>query len=395
MRVLIAHGRYRVSGGEDSYVRQQVALLEPDHTVRLEARDNAELEGGLRTVGRMVGLSDEYRQLRKAILAFGPDVVHLHNPYPSFGPAVHRAAGRSGVPLVQTMHNLRLRCPNGLQFTEGAPCRRCEGGAYHNAVVHDCFPARTQAAGYAAALWINRFPGRLDGRVDTYIAPSRFFLGRLIDWGFPAERIALVRNFTIPPGTPPPLGDRGLYLGRLSPEKGIDVLLRALAAAGDPPFDIAGTGPSADGLVQLAGTLGLRRTRFLGLVAADEVPSVIGAARYLVFPSRWDENAPLAALEGMAHGRPIVASATGGLPELAAGDRGRCVAPDDPAALAAAMAAYEDQAAAEADGARARAFVQEECTPDRHLEGLLGAYAQAIAVHETREPGREGIGGMA
>lgn len=316
MRILIAHSHYRILGGEDGYVRQQQDLLGRDHVVRIEGRRNVDLPEGPLTAVRMIGSIGEVRRFRRALRAFRPDVVHLHNPYPSLGPAAHLATHQAGVPLVQTVHNLRLRCPNGLQFTEGAPCRRCEGGRYDNAVRHECFPSLGQAAGYAMALWIHRFPMDLDDKVDTYVAPSHFMHRRLLEWGFPSERITLIRNFTVPPPEAPPLGDHGLYLGRLSPEKGVDVLLHALAALGDPPFEIAGDGPSSGELSELAGRVGLARTRFLGRIPPDEVPRVIARARYLVFPSRWDENAPLAALEAMAAARPIVASRSGGLPEL-------------------------------------------------------------------------------
>jgi glycosyltransferase involved in cell wall biosynthesis len=380
MRILVAHSFYRIAGGEDRYVRQQVELLSRSHVVHLEERVNAELHEGLATAVGMVYLPGERRAIRGAIREFRPDVIHLHNPYPSFGPEIHLAAGAAGVPLVQTVHNFRLRCPNGLMFTEGAPCTRCVGGRYDQAVRHGCFPMRTQAAAYASALWLNRFARRLDGRVDLYVAPSRFVGRRLVEWGIPAERTTVVRNFTFPPDPPPPLGERGLYLGRLSAEKGIATLLEALKLAGDPPFDIVGAGPDAASLAAYVSSLGLCRTRLLGPVVSAEVPRIIEGARYAVIPSTWDENAPLAALETMAAGRPIVASDVGGLPELAEDGRGRLVRPGDAGSLAEAIERYAgDSRAAEGDGIRAREFVVGQCSPEGHRDALEAAYASAIA----------------
>lgn len=380
MRILIAHSFYRQPGGEDRYVGQQVTLLDDEHVVRLEGRENAELGAGPLTAAKMISNRDERRSLSRAIAEFKPDVVHLHNPYPSLGPSVHQAAVRARVPLVQTVHNFRLRCPNGFMYTEGSACQRCLGGRYDNAVRHDCFPSRQQAVAYATALWVHRFGMRLEDKVATFIAPSRLVQRRLIEWGFAPDRVALVRNFTNPPEDVAPIGDRGLFLGRLSAEKGVDVLLRALVQLGDPPFEIAGDGPEAGRLQARAAALGLRNVRFLGLIPADAVPAAIDRARYVTFPSTWDENAPLAALEAMGRGRPIIASAVGGLPELAENGRGRLCVAGDSEALADAIAGYDDADRAIEDGARARQFVREACSPRPHLEALLSVYEHVANV---------------
>jgi len=384
VRILIAHSFYRQAGGEDRYVAQQIALLEREHEVRLEARENADLASGPLTAARMIHNRGERRAFDHAIAEFRPDVIHLHNPYPSLGPAVHQAAEKAGVPLVQTIHNFRLRCPNGFMFTEGAPCQRCIAGRYDNAIRHDCFASRRQAVAYAAALWVHRFGMRLEDKVATYIAPSQFVERRLVDWGFPADRVRLVRNFTMPPDGVVPVGTGGLYLGRLSGEKGVDVLLRALLILGDPPFEIAGDGPEATNLRALATSLGLQGVRFLGQIPVEAVPAAIDRARFVVFPSTWDENAPLAALESMARARPIIASAAGGLPELAENGRGRLCLPGDADALAEAIAGYDDAPRASADGDRARQFVLDECSPEPHLKGLLGVY-ERLAGSSTRQ----------
>ncbi|MDR3636184.1 MAG: glycosyltransferase [Isosphaeraceae bacterium] len=385
MRILIAHSFYRIAGGEDRYVRQQVDLLGRSHDVHLEGRINAELDQGPATAAGMLYSPLERWAIARAFRAFGPDLVHLHNPYPSMGPAVHLAAAAAGLPLVQTVHNFRIRCPNGLLFTEGSPCDRCVGGRYDQAIRHACFPTRRQAAAYASALWTHRFVLKLDELVDLYIAPSRFVRRRLVKWGIPAERTTVVRNFTVIPEPPPPAGERGLYLGRLSAEKGLLTLLAALKLAGDPPFDIVGGGPQSEILRVRVDSLGLQNTRLLGPVDADRVPEVIAEARYAVIPSTWEENAPLAALEVMAAGRPVIASDIGGLPELVDVGRGRLVSPGNTMELAGAVATYAgDGATAIADGARARSFVVAECSAEAHLAGLELAYATAIEARRKR-----------
>ena len=383
LRVLVAHSFYRLPGGEDRYVEQQVSLLRQRFDVETLWKHNRDLAPGAQTAARMV-LRGPRADADRVIASFRPDVVHLHNAYPSLGPAVHMAARRAGVPLVMTVHNFRLRCPNGYMFTEGAPCHRCERGVYAHSVLHDCFPSRSQAASYATALWVHRFVLRLESKVALFITPSEFVRNRMVEWGIARDRIEVVRNFTevVPDGAQP--GERGMFLGRLSAEKGIDVLLRALAGAGDPPFAIVGDGPLREPLAALAAELALRNTQFLGRVPAEDVPSLLRSSRYLALPSMWDENAPLAALEALAAGRPLLVTNNGGLPELVAGGEGLlCPAGDVEAMAASIRRLHDDDDLCCEVGSKAAARAAAEFTPAHHLEKLALAYAKAIATRRV------------
>ncbi len=381
MRILLAHSFYRIPGGEDGYVRQQVELLRERHEVRLFARHNNELSPGLSTMRTMTFSPRARAGVSSAIADFQPDLIHLHNAYPSLGPSVHHAAQRASVPVVMTVHNFRLRCPNGYMFTEGESCRRCEGGLYHNAVVHECFPSRGQAAGYAAALWTHRFLLRLDAKVSLYLTPSEFMRRRMLEWGFDEARVVVVRNFTTVPEKTTEPGAYGLYLGRISSEKGIDVLLEALKAAGDPPFRIAGDGPVLGELEALAAELGLRNTEFVGRLAPDRVIQALRGCRFVALPSLWDENAPLAALEAMAAGRPLVVSATGGLVELVANGEGMACPAGDVEALGAAVAELaSDDDMCRRMGAAALTRARAEFVPRAHLKRLESAYERCLAL---------------
>jgi glycosyltransferase involved in cell wall biosynthesis len=380
VRILVAHSFYRLPGGEDRYVETQVPLLRTRHDVVVVRRANENLPGGIPTAARMTYSRREQARVEHAIDGFRPDVVHLHNAYPSLGPAVHLAAQRKGVPLVMTVHNFRLRCPNGYMFTEGAPCRRCERGMYVHAVVHRCFPSRAQGASYATSLWLHRFVLRLQDRVALFLSPSEFVRRRLVEWGIEARRVEVVRNFTDVRGEPAAPGGFGAYVGRLSSEKGLDVLLRALARAGDPPFEIVGDGPLRGELEALAGALGLARTRFTGLLPHEEVVAVVGRARFVAFPSLWDENAPIAAMEAMAMGRPLVVTNTGGLPELVGGGEGLLCEPGDRDGLAAAIATLmEDDDLALAAGRRAHAHARRQLSPEPHLAALERCYESVVS----------------
>lgn len=382
MRILIAHSFYRIPGGEDRYVRQQLELLGTDHEVALISRDNSNLKGAAEAAHRTIYSRREITRVEEEMHAFGPDLVHVHNVYPSLGPAVHLACKRLKIPLVMTVHNYRLRCPNGYMFTEHQKCRRCTQGNYTNAVIHKCFESRSQAAGYATGLWLHRFAMRTETTVDMFVAPSRFMASRLLDWGFDAARVTYVPNFT---STGPVVGDiageRGVFVGRMSSEKGLDVLLEALAAAADPPFAIVGDGPFLEPLQARAAKLKLAHTSFTGRVGRDSLEHLLGRARYMVIPSLWDENAPLAALEGLAAGLPLLVSATGGLPELAGDGRGKTFPTGDVHALAELIRRWNaDPALCRQMGERARRFALAEFDARVHQRRLEDVYGRVLGI---------------
>ena len=375
-RVLIAHAFYRQFGGEDQYVHQQVDLLQKYHTVQLLSLRNDELVSRFRTLKDFVYSRQRERDVVEEIRAFRPHVIHLHNPYPAFGPAVHLAASRLRIPLVQTVHNLRLRCPNGYMFTEGSVCRRCERGMYIHAAIHDCFPDRTQAASYAASLWLHRFILHLNTRVTRFVAPSNFMLQRLRSWDISTEKISLIRNFTdIPEGSDFSPGLYGMYLGRLSHEKGLNVLLAALVEARDPRFVFVGDGPARHSLEQETKRLALRNTVFRGEQSRQRVDALLRESRFLVIPSVWEENAPLAALEALARARPLVVADIGGLSELAMDGQGLIFPPSDSHGLARHIRKLmiEDDLCQQM-GAKARSFAEARLSGDKHAADLERLY---------------------
>jgi glycosyltransferase involved in cell wall biosynthesis len=362
-------------------VVQQLDLLKGYHEVELFGPRNQDLAVGPLTVARMTWSPSLTRDVLRTMRRIQPHVIHVHNIYPALGPAVHLAARRGRVPLVMTVHNSRLRCPNGLAFTQGSPCRRCETGVYVHALRNACFPTHRQAQAYAVNLWFHRFVMQLEEQVSLFIAPSQFIYERLLDWGIDEDRVITVRNFTATrPDASPGVGTYGLYVGRLSEEKGLRDLLIGLQMAGDPPFRVVGAGPLADRLRALAVELGLRRIEFLGWLDRLQVDQVMRKARYLVMPSRCDENAPLAALEAMAEGRPLLVSRSGGLPELVASGAGLVFERSDVAGLAAKLHLFEEDELCLQAGTAALQFAHEELTPEIHRKQLEKAYS-AVSGH--------------
>ena len=384
MRILFAHCFYRVSGGEDRHVRDQVDLVSRSHEVELIAESNARLSENPATAGRMVYSHAKHREVGAIIDRFTPDVVHVHNNYPSLGPAVILAARERGVPLVMTVHNLRLRCPNGLMFTEGSICRRCQSGAYFNAITHACFPTRTQGASYATALWVHRFVMRLDRSIARFVVPSEFMRRRLLEWGIRSERVRLIRHFEWHAKEPianTEVGSYGIFVGRLSAEKGLEVLLKALRLAGDPPFLIVGDGPLKKVLNELARRLGLINTRFHSW-SEPEVRELVAAARYVAIPAVSEESASMAALQGLLASRPLLVSDRGALPELVGTGAGLLCHPGDETDLAEKIVQLmEDDDLCRRASREAASLADEVSNPHRHLTQLEDMYREVASTN--------------
>jgi glycosyltransferase involved in cell wall biosynthesis len=212
--------------------------------------------------------------------------------------------------------------------------------------------------------------------VDLFLAPSDFTRRRLNEWGVPEGRIRVIRNFVphvstrlAPPGT------FGLYVGRLSEEKGLRSLLGALAQTGDPPFRIVGDGPLESELAALADRLRLARTQFVGRLDGNQVREMMREARFFVMPSECDENAPLGVLEAMASGLPVVLTRRGGLPELVDQGGGIVCEAGDIAGLADALIRLlGEESLCRTLGREALAIAAEEFTADRHRKSLEAAY---------------------
>lgn len=379
MRILLAHSFYRIAGGEDSHVRRQQELLGRSHEVELFEKQNTSLDETPSTAARMAYSRRNKKEAEEVIDRFRPDVVHVHNTYPALGPAVHLAARTRGVPLVMTVHNYRLRCPNSFMFTEGDLCRRCVGGKYWNGVVHECFVSKKQALAYSSILWVHRFVMRIERHVALFIVPSEFLQKRLLGWGIDADRIRVVRHFTESRGRRRDgTGSYGIFVGRLSAEKGLDVLLQALQIAGDPPFIVVGDGPLRSALERAARAWGLEHTRFLGHRPHDEIPELLAGARYLAAPSRGEETGGLSGLEAIAAGVPLLISDRGALPELIEEGAGFVSPADDADSLAAGIRhLHADDDLCRRLGRVASQRAREVFSPQRHLAALEQTYAVA------------------
>lgn len=379
MHVLVVHNRYRERGGEDVMVEHEVELLRSGgHEVSEYGRHNDEVDESapLDTALQTLWSRRTTQEVASLIRARRPDVVHVHNTFPLVSPSVYWAASRAGVPVVQTLHNFRLICPQGLLLREGRPCESCVGRVPLPAIRHACYRgSRAQSAVATAAVVLHRGLGTWRGKVDRYIALSEFSRGRLIAGGLPAGRIVVKPN-SVPAVPDQPARARSglLFAGRLSAEKGLDTLVRA--ARGLPPggVRVAGSGPMA---AALAGEPALHA---LGRLEPSTLQAEMARAAALVLPSACYENAPLAVLEAFANGLPVIASRLGALAEIVEeGVTGLLFEPGDAQALQRKMVwAMGHPDAMGAMGAAARQRHARLYAPAENLRRLIGIYESVL-----------------
>lgn len=316
------------------------------------------------------------------------DVAHIHHLHRHLSPSVLEPLAKRNIPVVWTVHDYELICPNGLLYTEGAYCDRCKGHTYQEAVRHRCKRGDLlQSLAVAAEKELHRRRHILD-RVDRLICPSRFLLERLLEFGVPSEKLLHVPNPIALPEQVRPLERRNwLYAGRLTPEKGVEDLCEAAKQLPDVPLTICGDGPERERLQRRAPPW----VRWLGQVSTEEVGRRLEESTIVVVPSRWPENLPYAVVEAQARGRPVVATAVGGIPELIVDEEsGILVKPGRPDQIAAAVRnLWEDLPKARRIGEVARQRLREGHAPRSFatkMETLYGSLLDARAVPRPASP---------
>ena len=326
MKILIAHNYYQQAGGEDHCVTAEVAMLR-DHgheVIRYNLHNDSidsmsRLQVGLRTIWSRTS----YHEIQELIRTSRPDIVHFNNTFPLISPAAYYAARAENVPVVQTLHNFRLLCPNALFFRNGQVCEDCLGKSIPwPGVLHKCYRGSLAAsATVATMLATHRAMGTWRNAVDAYIALTEFGRQKFITGGLPADKIFVKPNFVYPdPGPGTGKGRYAVFVGRLSEEKGIETLLTAWKSLGGiVALKIVGDGPLAGAVAQAATSdSGIE---WLGSQPLEVVYPMIGDAMFLVLPSQCYETFPRVLIEAYAKGTPVIASNLGAMATVV--DHGR------------------------------------------------------------------------
>lgn len=394
MNILFVHNAYQHYGGEDAVVESEIALLRSrGHAVELYQRHNDELHG-MAPAGAALAAVWSRRSAGQVSMVcdlLRPDLIHVHNTFPLISPSIYWAAAQKRIPVVQTLHNFRLLCPQGTFLRQGRVCEDCLGKPPWRAVLRKCYRnSAPQSAVLAGMLSAHRAAGTYQKRVTRYIALSAFSRERFIAGGLPAARLRIKPNFVdgaVEPGTGARQG--GLYVGRLSEEKGIATLLDAVRQGSAARIEAIGAGPLE---AAVAAQLG---AGYLGFRPRQEILHKMRGAAFLIVPSMCLEQLPTTILEAFSCGLPVIASRLGALSHIVEeGVTGLLFNAGDPADLAAKLAwAASHGDAMQRMGRAARADYAAKYTPSINYQMLLDIYEDAIsAVQSERQRAQGSVG---
>ncbi|MBX9843613.1 MAG: glycosyltransferase family 4 protein [Xanthobacteraceae bacterium] len=385
LRIVIAHNAYQQSGGEDSCVAAETAMLKAyGHHVVPYTVSNDEIHGMSRMelASRTLWSAPAYRELRALFREVRPHVAHFHNTFPLISPAAYLAARRERVAVVQTLHNYRWFCCNAVFFVDGNICQECLGKLVPwRGVLKRCYRgSRVASAAVAAMIGTHKMLGTWHHAIDTYIALSHASRAKLIEGGLDANRIVVKPNFVYPdPGEGRGGGGYCLYVGRFSAEKGLLTLLQAWRSPGLlRPLKIVGTGPMAAAVE--AAAAGNPHIQVLGARAPEAVYDLLGRAEFLIVPSECFETFGRVVAEAFAKGTPVLAADIGGLGEIVAdGENGLLFRSGDAADLAdKARHLFADPVRLRQMRKRARAAFERNYTVDQNHTRLMSIYQRVL-----------------
>ncbi|MDZ4685317.1 MAG: glycosyltransferase [Planctomycetaceae bacterium] len=384
MKILLCHDYYQQPGGEDLSFAAEAALLEHrgHDVIRYTVHNDAvDAMSRWQVAARTIWSRESYRAVRRLIRQSRPDVMHCTNTFPLLSPSIYYAARAEGVPVVQSLRNYRLLCPGAYFLRDGKVCEDCLGRAFAwPAMKHGCYrDSRSATAVVATMSTVHRFLGTWTNAVNLFFTPSEFARGKFLKAGFPEDKVAVKPNFIDPdPGSGDGQGDTALFVGRLSPEKGIETLLAAWQILGSRlPLQIVGDGPLRNIVEQAAA--GNAAISYLGSRPHAEVLELMGRARCVIMPSIWYETFGRTIIEAFAKGTPVIASRLGCMEELVDdGETGQLFAPGDPVDLAAAVMRLLDY---RTDSHLSRNLCRQafltQYTADRNYQMLLDLYDRA------------------
>lgn len=319
MKILLVHNDYGKYSGEEAVVDKMAVMLaglghEVAQLRMTTAGARESLGGKIRGFISGVYCPGGVRAMREALRKEKPDVVNVHNLYPFISPAALRECKKAGVPVVMTIHNFRLMCPTGLFMRDNRPCELClENGNEWGCVRHNCEHSMLKSLGYAARNAIARIRRHYIDCIDRFACITDFQRRKLIEAGYPEERLLVIPNSVDVSSTlPSPRDDRYVaYSGRISREKGVDMIIETARRHPDISFRLAGAVRDTDIVENLPSNVELT-----GYLSGRSLQDFYAGASFFVMASRWYEGFPMTILEAASYTKPMIAPDHGGFTEI-------------------------------------------------------------------------------
>jgi len=410
MKILTAHNRYHVTGGDDRVAWETARLLEKKghrvipfsmknkknwHTEYaryfVDEIDYSEIKpsfSNFKTAIKMIHSFEAKRKIEDLIKKTKPDVAHLHNIYGRLTPSIIYVLQKYEIPVLMTLHDYKVICPAYAMYYKGEVCERCKGGKFYRSVFVRCHKNSYLASFvYVMEAYVYSLLKTYVTHVAYFIAPSIFMKQKMVEFGIPQEKIEYIPNFVKPENNHSPSASfrqRGyfLYFGKLLRAKGILTLLEAVKGLYNSSLLIAGDGDLRKEIESFIRKNGIANVQILGHLGGHELSKVLAKSKFVVLPSEWYENAPLAVLEAFAQRKPVVGARIGGIPELIdEGKDGLLFEPGDAADLREKIRQMSSKADAELKkmGELGREKVKRYFNPELHYERLINLYDSVLA----------------
>lgn len=321
MKVLVLHNKYKIPGGEDSVVVNESALLgRYGHLIEICYFNNDDINGFRQKIStgfNAVYSSSAKKEIHALINDFEPDIIHVHNTFPRISPSIFYLANEMNIPIVQTIHNYRLICPGALLLRNESVCEECINSKFaYKSIAHKCYRnSSIESTIVATVNFVHNAFGTWQNKISRFIVLSDFAKQKLKNSALQLSDA----HFTVKPNF---VEDKGfnhnrqngfLFVGRLSTEKGLDVLLEAFSQTSHP-LSIIGGGPLEAKVIDYASKHA--NIEYLGFQSSDVVIAKMKHCKALVFPSIWYEGMPMSILEALSTGCPVIASKLGAMAEL-------------------------------------------------------------------------------
>jgi len=335
MKILLSNKYYYPRGGSDIYMIElekvlkenghEVAVFSTHHPLNLESEffkffpgeidlNNKHISNLIPSLQRPFGTAEVRVKFNRILKEFKPDIVHLNNIHSQISPIIMILAQNLNIPVVWTLHDHKLLCPRYDCMRNNKPCELCFTDKI-NVVRYRCMKGSFIASliAYAEAIIWNR--EKISRSTNIFICPSSFLLNNMIKGGFKKEQLINLPNFIDEKKFPAVLVDKKnhyCFVGRLSPEKGIDTLLQAAVELPQYPLKVIGTGPMES---ELKSKYRSKHIEFLGFNKWEDLKEILGSSICMVYPSNCYENYPLSILESLCLGTPVIGANIGGIPE--------------------------------------------------------------------------------
>jgi glycosyltransferase involved in cell wall biosynthesis len=338
----------------------------------------------LTLLGRATYSLEARAKMSRLIQDTQPDLAYIHNIYNYISPSILHACRKAGLPIVMRVPDFNLMCAELHFLHHGQVCTECMTHGFKRALRYNCLKnSRAATLARVASMYMHKWL-RVYDTVDLFVTPSAMMRDTLITAGYPADRIVHVRSFyngQIASGEPRE-GDYILFFGRVAQEKGVDTLIRAYARL-RTDIRLVIAGGDTDGLIaklqDLVSELGVKGVEFVGHKGRQELDELISGALFTVVPSRWYDNCPMAVLESFAHGKTVIGSDIGGMPEMITDECGMLFKPDVVDDLAEKMTSLlSDKDMRHRMGRNAVRTLQDRFSASEHCDRLLGLFEALI-----------------